>query len=86
MERTFTEDFGRHYQRGETRDYPRSFWNDLAARAGRPLESFTTDPQALVMAGLPEPAQASEGEGTSERARESEDSGARATSRKRARK
>lgn len=40
MERVFTKQVGR-YGIGEVRDYPGSVWEQIAASAKKPLDSFT---------------------------------------------
>jgi len=40
MLRKMTQAIGR-YREGETHDYPRGVWNDIAATAGKPLDSFS---------------------------------------------
>ena len=40
MLRKITKDIGR-YREGETHDYPRGVWNDIAANAKSALDSFS---------------------------------------------
>ena len=42
MTRTFTQDVGTRWHRGDTADYPAGTWKQIAANVGKPLEKFTT--------------------------------------------
>jgi hypothetical protein len=44
MLRTFSEDVGARFKKGDTREYPAGTWKQIAYNAGKELEAITFDP------------------------------------------